>query len=1020
MNKQTVLTFMLCIFSLFAYAQQSITVKGTVTDTDNNPLIGAAVAVVGTSSGVITDLDGNYTIKVSPTQSLRFSYVGYEEQTIKVNGRTTINVRLVEGQQLDEVIVIGYGTAKKSTLSGAVASVSAKELQGDIARSAANALQGKVAGVNVSTIGGQPGSGMNVNIRGIGSINNTNTPLYVIDGVYGDINMVDPADIASMEILKDASAAAIYGSRAANGVVLITTKSGHKETKAKISANVYSGIQMVTKTLDVMNADQWSSWLINNYYTDPSKTPNVLKTWQGGAGTNWQDEIFYTAPVTKATVGINGGSKTATYSISAGYLNQKGILRTTGYESFNLRVKNSFSFFNDHFRIGSTIMMKSWNKDYDDFRITDALRQNSLVPVYDDTNEVDGFGRLDESFKNIDNPMGHLYVNDFERHGLDLLINAYAEVDLFVKGLKYKLNVGVNKNNYRDSQWKGKYYWQSQCQNSNPNLNESSYFEDQWLIENTLHYDNTFGKHTIGALLGYSAQDFNSHGIGAYRDGFMDGAPHTINAAPNTGMTNSGSKQENSLVSLFGRFMYSYADRYMLSASVRRDGSSRFADGHRYGWFPSVSVGWNIANEAFFERAKEVVSELKLRGSYGVLGNQEIGNYRTQATLTTGLNYMQGAGDKQTSWQGMIPNASWVSPQDLTWEESKTWDIGIDMGFFNNKLTLTADYYNRRTENLLLGISMASNGGLIGSPTMNAGTIENKGFEFSINHRNTIGDVYYYVGLNASTVSNKVKEVTLGNKQEFGGYNPQGEGTITYSKVGYPIGGFFLTKTDGIFQNPGEIQAHSKDGKLIQPNAEPGDIRFVDYNNDGQISIDDRQYCGTPFPKWNLGFRLGGEWKGIDLNLFFDGVFGNKIYNYTRARMESTNELNNYAASILNSWTKENPNTNMPRYVKSDDNGNYSRWTDRWLENGSYFRLKTLELGYTLPKVFTSKFMIDNLRIYTAMDNLFTATKYKGYSPDLGANDDMMGGGDGIMTTGCDHGRYPLARTITFGIQLDF
>lgn len=1018
--KQITLTLLLCIFSLCVYAQQTVTVRGTVTDMQDSPLAGAAVLVVGTTNGTVTDMDGKYSITTNANQSLKFTYVGYQEQVVKIAGRTSINVQMMEGEELDEVVVIGYGAVKKSVLSGAVASISGKELQGDIARSAANALQGKVAGVNVSTIGGQPGSSMNINIRGIGSVNNTNTPLFVIDGVYSDINMVDPADIASMEILKDASAAAIYGSRAANGVVLITTKGGVKESKAKVTANVYSGFQSVTKKLDVMNADQWSNFMLNNYYDDPAKAPAVLKNWQGGPGTNWQDEIFYNAPVTKATIAVNGGSKTATYSVSGSYINQKGVLRTTGYESFNIRAKNTFSFLNNHLRLGSTLMIKTYTKDYSNFSITDALRQNSLVPVYDSNNTIDGFGQLDESFKNIDNPMGHLYVNDFGRSGTDILINGWAEVDLGLKGLKYKLNVGINKNNYTDSQWKGQYYWQSQCQNSNANLSENGFWEDQWLIENTLHYDNTFGKHTISALLGYSAQEYKSRGFNAYREGFALGSPHTLDAAPNKNMRNGGSKDENSIVSLFGRAMYSYDDRYLFSASIRRDGSSRFADGHRYGWFPSVSVGWNIANEGFFETTKEVMNVFKLRGSYGVLGNQEIGNYKTESTLTTGLNYIQGWQGSQSSWQGAISNGTWVSPQNLTWEKSKTWDIGLDMSFFNSKLSVTADYYNKRSENILLSIDMAGSSGLMGSPVMNAGTVENKGFELAVTHRNNIGDVYYYVGVNASTVSNKVKEITLGQVQEYTGYNPQGEGVVTRAKVDYPIGGFFLTQTDGIFQNQEEVKAHSKNGKLIQPDAEPGDIRFVDFNNDGAISADDRQYMGSPFPEWNLGLRLGGEWKGIDLNLFFDGAFGQKVYNYTRARMESTNELNNYSVNVLNSWTPSNTNTDMPRYVKKDDNGNYSRWTDRWLENGDYFRLKTLELGYTLPKSLMSKIKIENLRVYTAMDNLFTITGYTGYSPDLGANDGIMGGGEGIMTSGCDHGRYPLARTITFGVQLDF
>ncbi len=1014
--KQITLTLMLCIFSICAYAQQ-ITVTGTVTDIDDNPLIGAAVVVVGTTDGVITDFDGKYTIKANSNQSLKFTYVGYQEQTIKINGRTTINAKMAEGEQLDEVVVIGYGSVKKSQLSGAVASISAKDLQSNIARSAAGALQGKVAGVTVSNMTGQPGGGMDIRIRGVGSINNTTAPLYVIDGVYGDINMIDPANIQSMEILKDAAAAAIYGSRAANGVVLITTKGGSKNTKAKVSANIYTGIQNISKKLDVLNANELKDVLVQNVF-DKGNVPDLLANWNGGEGTNWQDEVYRTAPITKANISLNGGTETATYNVSAGYINQKGIIKTTGFESFNLHAKNTFSFFNDHFRIGTLIMVKTYNKDYTDWSIYDALRQNPFTSVYDSENKLDGFGSIDPIFINMAHPVGYLNVNDFERHGTDMLINGWAEIDLGLKGLKYKLNVGVNKNNYNDSQWKDAYNWGQKVNNSVRSLNERAFWEDQWLIENTLHYDNAFGKHAISAMVGYSAQEYKSRAFSAYREGFKNGAPHTIDAAPNKTMTNSGSKQENTLVSMFGRLMYSYDSRYLFSASVRRDGSSRFAEGHRYGWFPSVSLGWNISNEAFFEKAKSAVNELKLRASYGVLGNQEIGNYKTESVTTSGLNYIQGG----SSWTGITTNASWLSPQDLTWEKAKTWDIGLDASFFDSRLTFTADYYNRRNENLLLAINMPGSSGMLGSPTMNAGTVENKGFEFSLNHRNTVGEVYYYVGANITTISNKVKEVTLGTVQEFGGYNPRGKGTVTYSKVGYPIGGFFLVKTDGLFQNQDEIKAQNKrpNGEYVQDKAEPGDIRFVDFNGDNKIDIGDRQYCGSPLPDFTFGIRAGAEWKGIDFNLFFDGMVGNKIYNYTRASTEETYEVQNYMSTILDSWTPQHTNTSMPRFSPNDENQNWAIYSDRWLEDGSFIRLKTLELGYTLPKSFTQKFNVSNLRIYTAMDNLFTITGYKGYSPDLGQNDDPNGSNNGIMSTGCDHGRYPLARTITFGLQLDF
>jgi len=998
---------LLPLFTTLTWAQQQMTITGLVTDMDNFPVIGATVTVKGTATGTVTDFNGNYTITAQHGNILEFSYVGMQKQEIAVGNNTTINVKLTEGELLDEVVVIGYGTVKKSDLTGAVSSVSSKDLQADIARSPASALQGRVAGVSVTSIGGQPGEGMNINIRGLSSLDN-NSPLYVIDGVYGDINMVDASDIASMEVLKDASAAAIYGSRAANGVVLISTKSGRKDMPTKINVNVYSGIQSITKKLGVLNAQEWIGVMKAGGYGLPESALNYQ-----GKGTNWQDEVYRTAPITKASVGISGGTKTATYNVSASYTNQKGILRETGYDAFNIRTKNTFSFLNDKVRVGNTFIIKTWNKDINDFTITDALRQNPLIPVYDDS-KVGGYGATESWMKNMDNPLGHLNVYDMERKGTDILLNAYAEVDLWLKGLKYKLNVGINKNNSREYDYTHAFDFGTSSK-AQPKLWEKALWDDQWLIENTVNYDNTFGKHTVSGLLGYSAQKYTEREIGAGRDDLPE-YTYTIDAGSTTAQTTSGSANENSLVSLFARAMYSYDSRYMISASVRRDGSSRFADGHRYGVFPSVSVGWNIMNEEFFTPAKSTVNELKIRGSFGILGNQEIGNYRTQRTVRNGINYIQGG----SWWQGSSPGTNWVSPQDLTWEETSTYNIGLDLSMFNGRLSMNIDAYTQETKNILLGISMPLSAGMEGSPTMNAGTITNKGLEIAINHRNTVGDVYYHVGANVSTVKNRVKEITVGTTQRFSGYNPQGEGTVTWTEVGRPIGSFFLIKTDGIFQSDAEVQAYKNaDGTLIQPNAQAGDIRYIDYNNDGRIDDDDIQYAGSPFPDFNFGIRGGAEWKGFDFNLFFDGMVGNKIYNYTRTRMESMNEVTNFAKTVLDAWTPTNTKTDMPRFEIGNES-NTIRNSDRWLENGSYLRLKTLEFGYTLPKELVNKCMIHNLRVYTAMENLFTITGYKGYSPDLGQNNDQNGGGDSVMSRGTDHGRYPQARTITFGVQLDF
>lgn len=1020
--KQIAFTWLLCIVSICAYAQQ-ITVTGTVKDADDNPLIGAAVVVVGTTDGVITDFDGKYTIKANSGQSLKFTYVGYQEQIIKVDGRSVINVKLSEGEQLDEVVVIGYGTVKKSHLTGAVSSVSGKDLQANVARDAASALQGRITGVTVSNMNGQPGSGMTINIRGVSSLNST-SPLYIIDGVYGDINMVDPSDIQSLEVLKDASSAAIYGSRAANGVVLITTKGGRKEMPTRVEVNAYAGVQNVAKKLDIMDANQYREFC--KQFNVNQKVSDVTG-WNGGAGTDWQDEVFRQALVSKTSLNISGGSKTATFNVSAGYLKQDGIMLTTGYEAWNVRAKNTFSFFNNHLRVGSTFLMKFWNKDYDSFSTTALVQTVPMQPVYDYENPNRGHWGMTPSWaKASGNPVGSLEANDVQKHGTDILLNAYAEVDLGLKGLKYKLNVGINKYNRRNYNFVVPYYFSNADQQSETVLNEGSDWEDDWLIENTLHYDNVFGKHTLNVVAGYSAQRNSGRGINA-GSRKMPVVNAVIGAGKGGTFSSGGSAWANTMASVFGRVMYSYDDRYMASVSVRHDGSSKFANGHKWGTFPSASIGWNIMNEDFFKNLKGTFNEVKLRASYGVLGNLNgIGNYATQTAVYYGVNTVFGS----SLASGSINGYSWVSPEETTWEKTKTTDIGLDLGMWNNKLSVSVDYYIQKTEDMLLSVPRPSSFGLSGSPTVNAGTVENKGFEIALNHRNTIGEVYYHAGVNLSFLENELTKVNCGRK-EWGGYDPHGGGTVTYAKPGYPIGGFWLVKTDGIFQSQAEIDNYVKDGQKIQPNAQPGDLKFVDYDDDGRISnTDDKQFCGSAMPKVSLGVSLGAEWKGIDLNLFFDGQFGHKIYNALPYYTVKREGIGNYLTSIMDSWRPGNKNTDVPRFIGpsdvegSTDDNNGTTWavTDRWLEKGDFFRLKTLELGYTFPKALVNKAYLQNLRVYTAMDNLFTITGYTGYTPDLGFNDGdgANGSGSGVMSRGCDDGRYPLARTITFGVQVTF
>lgn len=698
--------------------------------------------------------------------------------------------------------------------------------------------------------------------------------------------------------------------------------------------------------------------------------------------------------------------------MSVGYINQKGALIKSGYEAVNLRAKNTFGFFNNSVRIGNTLMLNSYTRDANTVTLTDALRQNPLLPVKD-PNQLGGYAGIAPWMKNMDNPVGYSNLYENTSKGLDMLLNAFVEADLGIKGLKYKLNTGLTKNNGQNRSYNAPYNFGSGDIQSS--IAESAFFGNQWLVENTLHYDISTEKHTFSALAGYSAQKYGGRGFNLSRKDIPFGTD-AINAASPAEQTTGGSFNENALTSRFGRIMYSYDSRYLITASVRNDGSSRFADGYRYGTFPSVAVGWNVMNERFFNKSSRI-NELKLRASYGVLGNQEIGNYSTQSTSTTGRNYIQGG----NYWIGTSTGINWVSPKNLTWEETKTSNVGLDVSVLKGKFSLTADYFVQNTNGVLLSIGMPQSAGLGGSPTMNAGVVQNKGIELLLNHNNTVGQVTNNVGINASTVRNRIKDITVGNTQEFAGMNPHGEGTVTWARLGDPIGSFYLIKTDGLFQNEAEVQAHkTPEGKLIQPNAKPGDIRFIDFNGDGQISDNDRQYAGSPFPKLSYGIRGNVAYRGLDLGIFFDGVYGNKIYNYTRARMEAMNEINNFGIAALDAWTPQNTGTNVPRFTMEDQNQNRRRVSDRWLEDGSFFRLKTLEVGYTLNSNLLQKIQLKNTRIFTAFENLFVATKYKGYTPDLGQSDGLNGQGSGTFSRGVDTGRFPMARTMMIGLQANF
>ena len=1008
----------LCITSI-PLAAQNIEIKGIVTEAaTNEPLPGVTVSIKGKNTGTVTDMDGKYSIKTNQGDILRFSAIGMKQIERAVTSGAPINVSMEEDNiALEQVVVIGYGTVKKSHLSGAVSSVSAKELNGQVASNAATALQGKIPGVSVASSSGDPNGTMTINVRGISSLSNNN-PLYVIDGAFGDISMVDPNDISSIEVLKDAAAAAIYGSRAAGGVVLITTKSGRKDMPTKLDINFFTGISHTPKTLKVFNGEEYSRFARyyrlagDGYGSENGATPFI------GEGTDWQDIMLRTAMTYKANATISGGSKNGSYSSSVSYLNKEGILRNTDHESYNIRLKSDYSFLNNRLTIGESLivnMTKGSGYIHQD-TMFDIFQFPSVVPVYDPTNSG-GWGTSNDI--NLPNPLAEMTVNDERTETTRIFLNAYLQAEI-IKGLKYKLNVGIRKEHTKWRKYTDAYDLGTFGKNDKPDLEEKSSTWESWVLENTLNYDRTFGKHNLSLLAGYSAQKDKSHSLyGKNSDmaQFIETMPGNVDPS---NLKASSSLNELALVSLFGRVMYSFDDRYLFSASIRRDGSSRFKKGHQYGAFPSASIGWNINREKFFKPLENVFDQLKLRFSYGKLGNQEMTSYYpTQSVVSDGMNYVSN----NSPWFGSMPYVQAISPANLTWENTETYNIGLDVSLLNGKLTFTADAYVKNTNDVLLPIPSTASTGISGNSIQNAGQVRNKGFEFAVNYRGSIKDKFtYYIGANIAADKNEVTKITLGGQNlMISGYSAHGAGGrgINMFAEGHSMSYFNLIETDGLFRSAEEIANYkNKDGELIQPGAQVGDIRYKDWNGDGKINTDDQHDVGSPFPDFTFGVRLGGEWNNFDFNLFFDGMVGNKIYNYPRYRLESGNFNGNMSTVLANSWRPDNQNTDIPRFSKTDGADNKWAYSDRWLENGSYMRLKTLDIGYTLPKNLTKKVKLENVRIYTSMENLFTLTKYSGYTPDLGEST-VAGVDYNVFSRGIDQGRYPLPRTISFGIQVN-
>ena len=1049
----------LLLFPTFVFAQK-LTVSGQVKDALGEPVIGANVVVKGTTNGAMTDLDGMFTInEVEKGSTIVVSFIGYLPQSIVVSGNAPLSVTLAEDNQaLDEVVVIGYGVQKKSVVTASIAKVGADELAQTAPVRVDNALKGLAAGVQVTTQNGQPGTGSVIRVRGTGTIN-TADPLYIVDGmpINGGIDNINPADIASIEVLKDAASAAVYGSRAANGVVLVTTKQG-AIGKVKVSYDFSYGWQSAWKKRSMLNASEYATRM-KQYSNGTDRFSNTNL----GVGTDWQDVLFNDgAPVQNHQLSISGANEKVSYYFSAGYYNQEGIIGgnydRSNYERLSFRSNTLYTLFDEtKNRSWLRKMTVGVNMSYSRINnigvsagnltgspLGDALFLDPTMEVYaQDEDHVNGYTadirskygdpvrdqltgqvlQIPENFNEITNPLGRMSAQPGRKNNSDKVIaNLTAELGIW-DNLKYKFSWGSDLAFWGYDEWNHPYYLGRNCNQSIADGRSSVMSEMNrgytWQIENVLTYDKTISQHTFNVVLGQSAERNTGRRLyGMAKDliAYMGDKANIdfTTSLPNNGNRNTegGLTDPHSLASYFGRLSYNFAERYMLQLTVRRDGSSRFGENNKWGTFPSVSLGWNLTNESFMEKRPDWLTNTKIRLSWGKNGNEAIGNFRYTANVSMNNNYPFGAyGRGQQIVMGSKPSGT--PNADLMWEESEQYDAGIDFGFLGNALTFTVDYYQKKTNGMLKEMAIPNYLGE-SKPWGNVGSMKNEGVEFEVGYKYSHKDFRFGVNANLSYLKNKL--VDLGTADGFEMMDQVHIlGNVGRAENGMPYPYFYGYKTAGIFQNQAEIDAYTNSkGEKLQPLAVPGDVKFVDFDNDGTIDDKDKTMIGKGTPDWTFGLNLTAAYKDIDFSVLFSGSLGQDIMDVTR-RLDVSSV--NVPQEFMKRWHGEGTSNTMPRfcYPGDDMNGNWKKVSDLYVHNGSFARIKNMQIGYTLPKNLTRKFFVDRLRLYVAAENLLTLTSYKGLDPEINATDVA-----GDKSNGIDRGYYPQARTFTVGLNLNF
>lgn len=994
---------------------QSITVTGNVSSEANEPLQAATVQVKGTTTGTFTDNKGNYSITAPSNGTLVISYLGYTSQEIDINGRTSIDASMeADITELDEVVVVGYSTQRKSDLTGAVAQISGDVIDKYTYSDASQALQGRMAGVSVQQQGGAPGAGAVIAIRGTGTLTDAG-PLYVIDGMLtGSMSSLNPSDIESVSVLKDASASAIYGYRAANGVVIITTKKGSRG-QLNIDVDASTGLQTVINTFDWADARQYAD--IVNRADDNDGAPRSPANDTEFNPNNTSDlygESFRTANISNANIRLYGGSDNTLYSLSLNYYDQEGIIKFSDFERLTARANGSFT--KGKFKLENTIgLTRTVNNPNPYFN-----KERNLLPTIrlmddngdwsvSDIPDVPGAPTPGSFYGQaiIRNELGLAAIEDRTITRNSMLGNLAASYEIF-NGLTYKLNLGLDffdDNNYRFTPLHPVIVGGGN--NNFAELRETNNRFLSTLIENTLNYKRVLGKHNVDVLAGYTAQKNNSRSLGIEARRFpsndirVASAAEEISNAPSQDLTST-------ILSSFGRLSYTFDSRYLLTATIRRDGSSLFKEGLRWGVFPSMAVGWNISNEKFMSGLTSL-SDIKLRASYGEIGSNNVGVYAIDPTLNLFSEYVVGTNQDRVSGYAITRGVN----SNITWETTRTTDIGLEFSAFNKKLNVTMDYFIKKSEDVLVGLRLPLYTGFGNAIPFNTASIDNRGFEFLADYRETFGDLTLGLTGNFSILSNEVTALGDATPIIQGSFTSN---TINSTKtdVGQPIGSFFGYTVDGIYQT--DEEATAANDQVGNPRA--GDFKFKDIDGDGDIDEDDRDYIGNPTPNFEYAFNLSADWKGFDLSLFFNGVSGNVILNGTKYR--GYFDFNgNYFADALNGWTPTNTNTDIPRNTQADPGFN-RRMSTFYLEDGSYFRLRNAQLGYTIPSGTTEKINMSRLRVYVTAMNVFTITEYTGYYPEVGRNTRGGTNNTRIFNTGVDEGAYPIPREVRIGVQLSF